>query len=69
MDEILITGNDNQIILNVIESLDKTFALKDLGNIGNLLGIQVETTNGDFYLSQKEFITDIYSTKSQNVVC
>lgn len=53
MDEILITGNDNQIILNVIESLDKTFALKDLGNIGNLLGIQVETTNGDFYLSQK----------------
>lgn len=62
MDDILITGSDTQSVTTLIQSLNNTFTLKDIGNISYLLGIQIGSLpNGDLYLSQQKYISDILS--------
>lgn len=62
MDDILITGSDTQSVTTLIQSLNNTFTLKDIGNISYFLGIQIGSLpNGDLYLSQQKYISDILS--------
>lgn len=62
MDDILITGSDTQSVTTLIQSLNNTFKLKDIGNISYFLGIQIGSLpNGDLYLSQQKYISDILS--------
>ena len=39
VDDILITGNNKNLIQKVIKQLQDKFALKELGNLGYFLGI------------------------------
>ena len=59
MDDILITGNNKSLIQKVISQLHDKFALKELGNLGYLLGIEVTKNKGGMFLCQKKYAQDL----------
>ena len=56
---IIITGSSNKDVEKVIVKLSKTFALKDLGNLNFLLGIQVSRNQDTILLSQTKYVQDL----------
>ena len=56
---IIITGSSNKDVEKVIVKLSKTFALKDLGNLNFLLGIQVTRNQDTIMLSQTKYVQDL----------
>lgn len=60
VDDILIAGNDQHAITNLIQNLNKEFALEDLGELNYFLGIQVSSfPNASLHLSQRKYIIDL----------
>ena len=59
VDDILITGNNNQFVQHVITQLNNQFALKDLGDIAYFLGIHIKHTSTRMYLSQAKYISNL----------
>ncbi|RVW44415.1 Retrovirus-related Pol polyprotein from transposon RE1 [Vitis vinifera] len=59
VDDILITGNNDQFVQHVITQLNNQFALKDLGDIDYFLGIQVKHTSAGMHLSQAKYISNL----------
>ncbi|KAL3634153.1 hypothetical protein CASFOL_021207 [Castilleja foliolosa] len=56
VDDMLITGNDENSVHRIIEGLKMQFALKDLGEIHHFLGVEVIKTTQGLHLGQKEYI-------------
>ena len=59
VDDIIVTGFNYQLVQQVILNMQKTFALKDLGDLNYFLGIEVSKTTNGFYLSQEKYIVDL----------
>ncbi|KAH9688658.1 hypothetical protein KPL70_015204 [Citrus sinensis] len=59
VDDILLTGSNSRIIDDVIQKLNKSFSLKDLGSLKYFLGIEVERIAEGMHLSQGKYITDL----------
>ncbi|RVW21952.1 Retrovirus-related Pol polyprotein from transposon RE1 [Vitis vinifera] len=59
VDDILITGSNDQFVQHVITQLNNQFALKDLGDIDYFLGIQVKHTSAGMHLSQAKYISNL----------
>ena len=60
VDDLLITGVSNGVIDHVVQSIQKEFEIKDLGDVSTFLGIEVEKdAAGDFYVSQRNYINKI----------
>ncbi|KAA0042448.1 putative mitochondrial protein [Cucumis melo var. makuwa] len=55
----VLTGNDSVLISTLIKSLDKQFALKDLGRLTYFLGFQVNYLESGFILNQEKYISDL----------
>lgn len=57
VDDIIITGTSSQLIESLITKLNAVFALKQLGNLDYILGIEVKhLPNGALLLSQSKYI-------------
>ena len=60
VDDILITGNNPTEISNLIDQLNSTFSLKDLGEMNYFLGIEaVKAVSGEMLLVQTKYIRDL----------
>lgn len=59
VDDIIMSGTSNELISNVITSLQAQFPVKNLGLIHYFLGIKVKRTKGGLLLSQTKYINDI----------
>lgn len=60
--DILITENNPQVIIDLIQRLNQTFTPINLRQINYFLGIRVSSLpNGGLHLSQKKFIIDLLS--------
>ncbi|XP_020219796.1 uncharacterized protein LOC109802814 [Cajanus cajan] len=60
VDDIIITSNSSTAIQNLIQTLHKSFPLKDLGKLDHFLGIEVSSDNaGGIHLSQTKYLIDI----------
>lgn len=54
VDDIIITGNDSQVMDQTIKYLDQVFSIKDLGNLHHFIGIEViQTSKSEMVLCQK----------------
>lgn len=59
VDNILITGTNQRGIEQLKTFLDNEFTIKDLGEIGYFLGIELEQTSEGIFISQQKYINDI----------
>lgn len=60
VDDILITGSSPQLIMDLINKLNKKFALKRMGRPEYFLGIEVKTlSDGSMLLTQTKYIHDL----------
>ncbi|KAL6346756.1 hypothetical protein AAG906_002872 [Vitis piasezkii] len=58
VDDILVTGC-NEEVQTIINQLNKSFTLKDLGEVDYFLGIQVRHTTEGLHLSQTKYLKDL----------
>nr|XP_028953254.1 uncharacterized protein LOC114822627 [Malus domestica] len=59
VDDIIITGNADAAMQQVISALTKEFDIKDLGDLHFFLGIQISRTAHGLCLSQSKYILDL----------
>ncbi len=59
VDDMLITGDDQEYISFVKKKLSEQFKMSDLGVLSYFLGIEVDHTDEGYYLSQHRYIEDL----------
>ena len=56
---MIITGDDNEEIIELQEHLAKEFEMKNLGGLKYFLGIEVARSKHEIFLSQRKYILDL----------
>lgn len=57
MDDIIIIGNSSSLVDKLIQHLNPSFSLKQLGSLGYFLGIKVHSlSNGALLVTQSKYI-------------
>ena len=59
VDDIIVTGSCSAKVQQVIQDMQQTFALKDLGELSYFLGIEVSKIRNGIHLSQAKYIADV----------
>ncbi|CAN1141377.1 Retrovirus-related Pol polyprotein from transposon TNT 1-94 [Linum perenne] len=59
VDDIIITGNDNEEIKQLKLRLSREFELKDLGEMKYFLGMEVARNGNELLISQRKYILDL----------
>ena len=59
VDDIVVTGNNNDFLAVFVSRLAARFSLKDLGNLSYFLGVEVLNHSHGLLLSQRRYITDM----------
>jgi histone deacetylase 1/2 len=59
VDDIIVTGSNNNFLETFITQLNTAFSLKDLGHLHYFLGIEVHRDAGGMYLKQTKYIRDL----------
>lgn len=59
VDDIIVTGNNDSVVTEIISKLQSDFVMKDLGPFGFFLGIQVDLNSAGLHLRQSKYITDL----------
>ncbi|XP_052623860.1 uncharacterized mitochondrial protein AtMg00810-like [Lactuca sativa] len=59
VDDLILTGNNEQVISSFITKLHREFAVKDLGDLNYFLGLEVSYTDDGLFLSQSKYAHDI----------
>ncbi|GJZ21087.1 uncharacterized mitochondrial protein-like protein [Tanacetum coccineum] len=59
MDDIVLTGNDEEEIENFKQFLSSKFQIKDLGKLKYFLGIEVLDENNCLFLSQRKYCLEL----------
>ena len=61
VDDIIVTGSDNEGIVELKAHLNKDFQTKDLGHLRDFLGIEVARSKYGVSLSQRKYLTYLLS--------
>ncbi|CAN0875318.1 Retrovirus-related Pol polyprotein from transposon RE1, partial [Linum grandiflorum] len=59
VDDIIITGNDEEEITRLKKKLNEEFELKDLGEMKYFLGMEVARSNKGLLISQRKYVLDL----------
>ena len=59
VDDILIVGNDDKMIISTKSMLNSMFDMKDMGLIDVILGIKILRTSDGLILSQSHYVDNI----------
>lgn len=62
VDDMLLTGNNDQLIQKLLVTLNRTFRMKDMGPVHYFLGIQVTAYDGGLFLCQEKYTKDLLET-------
>lgn len=68
MDDVLITGESKEVIIQVKQFLHNQFCIKNLGYIKYFLGVEIARSTKGLFLNQQKYILDILEdTRFTNV--
>ncbi|GKF93363.1 uncharacterized mitochondrial protein-like protein, partial [Tanacetum coccineum] len=59
VDDLILTGNRDHIMVSFISRLHHEFAIKDLGELNYFLGLEATRTSEGLFLSQSKYAHDI----------
>ena len=59
VDDIVITGDDQEEIVHLKHHLAREFEVKDLGHLRYFLGIEVSRGTKGMFLSQRKYVLDL----------
>ena len=59
VDDIIINGNSEDLVSQVVDFLAQQFSLKDLGTLSYFLGVEVVPHRHGILLSQRRYIKDL----------
>lgn len=59
VDDIIIASSDSTVVDYLVQSLSKTFPVKDLGRLSYFLGIEVAYNSGGITLTQRKYALDL----------
>ncbi|CAN1238082.1 Retrovirus-related Pol polyprotein from transposon RE1 [Linum grandiflorum] len=59
VDDIIITGNDEEEITRLKKKLNEEFELKDLGEMKYFLGMEVARSSKGLLISQRKYVLDL----------
>ena len=59
VDDIIITASSDDLLRRIIQQLQHSFALKDLGTLRFFLGVQVKRDTSGFFLTQAQYTEEI----------
>ncbi|XP_022019011.1 uncharacterized mitochondrial protein AtMg00810-like [Helianthus annuus] len=59
VDDVIMVGNNNEIVQETKNELNRLFSIKDLGGLKYFLGIKVARTSKGLVLSQRKYTLDI----------
>ncbi|CAL1358383.1 unnamed protein product [Linum trigynum] len=59
VDDIVLTGNDMSEINRVKEHLDKTFTIKDLGQLKYFLGMEIARSSAGIHMNQRKYALEL----------
>jgi hypothetical protein len=59
VDDITLTASSTELLHRTISSLQKEFAMKDLGPLHHIQGITIEQQDSSVFLHQRSYIQDI----------
>ena len=66
VDNVIVIRNSNKELEQLIFHLNKSFSLKDLGELNYFLGIGVKRVAKGFHLSQRKYINDLLKKMKMN---
>jgi Reverse transcriptase (RNA-dependent DNA polymerase) len=59
VDDVVLTGSRSNLPSNLVCTLQKSFAVKDLGDLHYFFSVKVHKTNNLLHLSQSKYIKDL----------
>lgn len=59
VDDIIITGNSNMLVIGVIQVLATRFSLKEPNDLNYFVGVEATRTSAGFHLMQNKYIIDL----------
>ena len=59
VDNIIVTGNDQEAISELKKKLAQSFEIMDLGPVKYFLGIEVATSNHGIFVNQRKYVLDL----------
>jgi hypothetical protein len=59
INDLIIVGNDSDVISHLKATLQQRFPIKDLGNLKYFLGIEMATSHKGLFLNQRRYILDL----------
>ena len=65
VDDMVITGDDQQEILKLKKQLSSEFHMKDLGELRFFLGLKIVRTAQGLFVSQRKYVQDLIRDSEQ----
>ena len=59
VDDILITGDDSQSIINLKNVFQHSFQMKDLGSASYFLGLEISRNSHEYFLNRQKYTQDL----------
>ena len=59
VDDLIIVGNDSDVISHLKVTLQQRFSITDLGNLKYFLGIEMATSHKGLFLNQRRYVLDL----------
>ena len=65
VDDIIVTGSNQETITTIKQLLHSTFHMKDLGQLTYFLGLEVQFQQNDIFITQHKYTQDLIQLVGQ----
>ena len=60
VDDIILTASSDALLRRLTDALQQEFSMKDLGSLHHFLGMEVQRSSNELFLSQRQYMIDCW---------